>query len=174
MRKFVCLLVLAFCFSTAALAQDLPRGEFSAGYSFIRVNPGSGAASLNLSGWFASLAGNVNDWFGIVGEFSGHYGSPGNVGSDIHTYLFGPRISWRKNEAFTPYAHALFGAARVGVGPGTGTTDFGMAFGGGVDARVNDTIAVRVGQLDYVLTKFGNSSQHNVRLSVGLTFRFAR
>lgn len=174
MRKFVCLMVLALCASTVALAQDTPKGEFSAGYSFVRIHPGGNSPSLNLSGWIASIAGNVNDWFGIVGELSGHYGSPGNVGTDFHTYLFGPRISYRENERFTPFAHILMGAARLGRGPATGTTDFGMALGGGVDVTVNDNIAIRAGQMDYLMTRFGPNSQHNIRLSAGLTIRFAR
>jgi opacity protein-like surface antigen len=174
MRKVVGLLVVLLCFSTAAMAQDTPKGEFSAGFSYVRINPGSSLPGVNLSGWYASLAGNVNDWFGVVGEFSGHYGKPANLGTDAHTYLFGPRISYRKNEKLTPFVHVLMGAARAGAGPGTGTTAFAMAMGGGVDARVTDGIAIRAVQFDYVMTRFFEQAQHNIRLSAGITFRFAR
>lgn len=174
MRKVVGLLVVMLCFSGAALAQDLPRGEFSAGYSYVRINPGDPIPGINLNGWYASLAGNFNNWLGIVGEFHGHYGKAQNVGTDAHTYLFGPRISFRQNEKLTPFVHALFGAARFGSGPGTGETTTAYSFGGGVDARVTDGIAIRAVQVDYLITRFAADTQHNLRLSVGVTFRFAR
>jgi hypothetical protein len=41
-----------------------------------------------------------------------------------------------------------------------------------VDVKLNDRVAWRVGQFDYVLTRFGGDSQHNVRFSTGIVFRF--
>jgi opacity protein-like surface antigen len=174
MRKVVGLLIVLLCFSAAAMAQEFPKGEFSAGFSYARINAGGGAPGINLSGWYASLAGNFNKWFGVVGEFSGHYGKALNIGTDAHTYLFGPQISFRQKEKVTPFVRALFGAGRFGMGAGTGNTAFAMALGGGVDARVNDNIAIRAVQLDYLMTWFGSDQQKNLRLAVGVTFRFAK
>jgi len=174
MRKVVGLLVVLLCFSAVARAQDTPKGEFSAGYSYFRGNPGHGFPGINLNGWYASLTGNFNDWFGVTGEFSGAYGKPKNIGTDYHSYLFGPTISYRKNEKLTPFVHFLMGAARFGAGPGTGDTNLAMELGGGVDARVTDGIAIRAVQFDYVMTRFASETQHNLKLSVGVTFRFAR
>jgi opacity protein-like surface antigen len=83
---------------------------------------------------------NLNNWLGIVGEFSGHYQSnsssvsfpivfggfiaviPGPIGTfttradqNIYTFLFGPRFSYRKDKRLTPFAHVLPGFARSHV-----------------------------------------------------------
>ena len=57
---------------------------------------------------------------------------------------------------------------------GVSATDnaFAMALGGGVDWKANDRIAIRLAQGDYLLTRFGSTSQHNFRLSTGVVFRF--
>jgi hypothetical protein len=47
-----------------------------------------------------------------------------------------------------------------------------MAFGGGADVTLNKTFAVRVGQFDYLMTRFGGDSQNNVRFSTGVVFKF--
>jgi hypothetical protein len=53
-----------------------------------------------------------------------------------------------------------------------------MTLGGGLDAKVSDHFAIRVGQFDYVLTKFdvdqdgSKDTQHNFRFSTGFVFRF--
>ncbi len=187
MRKLFVLAALVLLCSGVAMAQDHPKAEIFGGYSFLRVNPGQGIKGDNIpGGWHASVAGNFNDWFGVVGEFSGHYGSPDfgtgtSVKTHVHTYTFGPRISYRKNERFTPFAHATFGGAHINgsaVGFGASENAFAMTFGGGVDAKVNDNFAIRVGQFDYILTRFDGpvsgttENQHNFRFSTGIVFRF--
>ena len=49
-----------------------PKAEVFGGYSFVRLEGNS------MNGWDFSLAGNVNNNVGIVGEFSGHYNRPWN------------------------------------------------------------------------------------------------
>lgn len=193
MRKLFVLAALVVLFSGAALAQDHPKAELFGGYSYGRINPGQDVAGINLNGWHASIAGNVNNWFGIAGDFSGHYGSPRitfpgvpgpvtiKVDTRVHTYLFGPRFSYRNNEKVTPFAHVLFGGASIrgsAFGVGASESAFAVAFGGGVDVKINDNVAFRVGQFDYLLTRFDGpasgttSNQHNFRLSTGIVFRF--
>jgi opacity protein-like surface antigen len=204
MRKRFGLLGTIILFAIPVMSQTAPKAELFGGYSYLRFNPGNGEKGVNLNGWNASIAGNFNDWFGLVGEFSGHYGKPQFTGFDVdtnvHSFLFGPRFSYRKNERITPFAHALFGATRFS---GTGTaltpqqtsfvltkqTAFAMAIGGGVDARINDSVAVRVFQADYQLTRMEGpfivcitipcptqttQSQHNVRISAGIVLRFGK
>lgn len=122
MRKT--LLIAGFLFLPVTVAaQEAPRAELFGGYSYFRADGGG-----NLHGWNASIAGNVSGWFGLVADFSGHYGSqslrvqgPGMVfidadaDADVHNFLAGPRFSYRKNERLTPFAHALFGVARAHV-----------------------------------------------------------
>ena len=180
MRKLFILVALVVLVSGAAMAQDHPKAEIFGGYSFLRVNPGGGINGENFpAGWHASVAGNVNDWFGIAGDITGNYKKISGVSTKIHTFMFGPRISYRKNEKVTPFAHVLIGAAKVNAGAfGVGASDsaLAVAFGGGVDAKINDNFAFRVGQFDYVLTRFDvptvSHSQHNFRFSTGIVFRF--
>lgn len=68
MKRLLLAAALTVLASASARAQGNPRGEVSGGFSYLHAAPGS-----NLYGWDASAAGNLNKWFGIVGEFSGHY-----------------------------------------------------------------------------------------------------
>jgi outer membrane protein OmpA-like peptidoglycan-associated protein/opacity protein-like surface antigen len=186
MRKLIILAALVVLVSGAAMAQDYPKVELFGGYSFLRISPGEGLKGGNLpGGWHASIAGNVNDWFGLAADFSGHYGSPdyglgfGGIKTRAYPFTFGPRFSYRKNERFTPFAHAQFGGAHVNaLGGGVSQNAFAMNFGGGVDAKINDRFAFRIGQFDYLPTRFdgpvsGNKAwQHNFRFSTGIVFRF--
>lgn len=188
------LLLLPF----SAAAQEAPRAELLGGYSYFRAEGGG-----NLHGWNASVSGNLNRWFGLVADFGGHYGEastrividqPGfptfsaEVEADarIHTFLAGPRFSYRQTETLTPFAHVLFGAARAQAegsvslsGVDTITVDFdesdtafALAVGGGLDVKLSRRVALRLVQADYVMTRFNSDTQNNARLSVGLVFRF--
>jgi opacity protein-like surface antigen len=178
MRKLLVVAALVMLCSGAAMAQDHPKAELFGGYSYLRVNPGEGVKGENVpGGWHASLAGNVNDWLGIVGEFSGHYKTISGIKTNTHTFTFGPRVSYRKNDTVTPFAHATFGGAHIGGG-GVSENAFAMTIGGGVDAKVTDNVAVRIGQFDYIMTRFDGpisgttATQHNFRFSAGIVFRF--
>jgi opacity protein-like surface antigen len=91
-----------------------------------------------------------------------------------HHFLFGPVISARSEKA-TIFAHALFGDARATVDTGTLSTSdnaFAMALGGGLDYNLNKNFAVRVGQFDYLPTRFGSDTQNNFRYATGIVFKF--
>ena len=152
----------------------------------------------SLHGFHAQVAGNFNRHFGIAGDLSGHYknldtsnffGIPEvrlrSAKASVYTFLGGPQVKARNDRA-TLFAHALFGAARVNLKvvvediiPGNnfgGTfteseTKFAFALGGGVDVNVSDRIAIRAVQADYLRTRFGNQTQNNLRLSVGVVFK---
>ena len=51
-----------------------------------------------------------------------------------------------------------------------------MALGGGVDARINNRFSVRLGQLEYLMTRFdegsAGSNQSNLRFSTGVVIHF--
>ena len=183
MRKAFVLAALLVLVTGAAMAQDHPKAEIFGGYSYLRVNPGQGIKGDNIpGGWQASIAGNVNNWFGIAGDFSGHYGNPDfgtgvSVKTRVHTYTFGPRISYRNNDRVTPFAHVTFGGAHLSGPSIPSKNGFAMTLGGGVDAKVNDHFAIRIGQFDYILTRFDGpvsgktASQHNFRYSAGIVIR---
>jgi len=174
MRKFVVFAFLFGLFSLAAFAQEnetAPKVEFFGGYQYTRFDGG-----LNANGWDTALTGNLNRWFGVAADFSGAYKSQNGVSFNDYTYTFGPVVSWRHNQSFTPFAHFLAGGFRSSVaysglsGSGNG---FAMMFGGGVDLRATPHVAVRAVQLDWLsLHSNGTSDNNNMRISTGLLFRY--
>lgn len=167
-----------------------PAVDLFAGYSYIRFRTDAGTEeSFNMHGVTGALAGNVNRWFSLVGDF-GFYRikdlPPGVTGS-AYTYLFGPQFS-RRGERWTPFVHALFGAARLAdiqastIPTGSAffnrsfsQNSFATALGGGLDANINKHVGIRIFQFEYLLTKFtdgGDNKQNNLRASAGLVLHF--
>jgi opacity protein-like surface antigen len=169
---------------TAKAQEDTPKVEVFTGYSYLRAD-GERDTGTNLNGWNVSMAVNAKRWLGFVSDFSGHYGRERffNAGGEIkrdqavHTFLFGPRFSFRNSSRVTPFAQALFGGVHgrnegdTFINPPSSQTAFGLAAGGGLDIKVNDTLAFRVVQADYLLGNFKGNRQNNARLSTGLVFR---
>ena len=185
MRRVLCLVGLVLVFALSATAQNAPKAEFSAGYSYVRINPGAPIEGANLHGGSGSIAGNVNDWFGIVADIGGYKlselraaGTSISVNATAFTYLFGPRLSYRKHERVTPFVQALFGGAHLGELTSGGTSiapsenAFAMALGGGFDVKVSSNVAIRLVQAEYLLTRFGGERQNNARISAGIVFRW--
>ncbi|GBC77028.1 hypothetical protein HRbin08_00497 [bacterium HR08] len=142
-------------------AQEVPRVEVFAGYSYARL-----AEAISSHGWTVSMAGNVNSWFGIAADVSGHYRSD----LSLYSYTVGPRFALR--DTVTAFTHFLFGGARLG--DGGALSAFGMVFGGGVDVPLKERFTLRLLQADYLFTRFGGETQNNARLSVGIVFTFGR
>jgi opacity protein-like surface antigen len=165
MLRRLCLLAgLILVASISAHAQD--KVELFGGYSFMRVD---NSPSFNTNGW--ELSGNYKfaDWLGGVADFDGHYASPGGLSTSLHTYLFGPQVSWPAR--VSPFAHVLLGGAHASAG-GESDTSFAMAIGAGIDTRVLPGIYWRVIQGDYLRTRFFGQTQNNGRLSTGIVFKF--
>jgi hypothetical protein len=109
----------------------------------------------------------------------------------MFTYLFGPEIRIPIPKV-RPFGEALFGGSQTnayvnlsnainqGGGSLTGVTTqhpFTLALGGGLDVDAGKRLAIRLGEFDYVLTKFhnpltNNSSQNNFRYCGGLILKF--
>jgi len=181
MRKVLLAVMVILLVPLAVPAQDAPKAEVSGGFSYLRSVE---LSSFNLYGWNAGFAGNMNRWFGVVGDFGGNYASPGTgifgsqgVSVKAHTFMFGPRFSYRGDGKLTMFTHALFGAARGsagGFGVSAGDTAFAMALGGGFDLRLTEAVALRAIQVDYLMTRFGGERQNNVRLVTGIVIRFGK
>jgi hypothetical protein len=116
-----------------------------------------------------------------------------NVKADgnLFTYNVGPIFKYRATH-FEPFVETLFGGAHSNTyqnlqkvcqavctttnNPSNNAFDF--VIGGGFDIPVTQAIAIRPAQVDYVLTRFGNSftnghqNQSNFRYQAGLVFRF--
>jgi opacity protein-like surface antigen len=170
------LVSLMLLVSSSAKVQDTPGVELFGGYSYA----GSGS-----NGFDVSVTGNVNDWFGLVADFGGQYTRLDDQGFTekirSHSILFGPRFSLRRSKRLVPFVHALFGVSHLKTetnefGPllSFSDTSFGMALGGGLDVRINDRVAIRTFQADYLRTSFFNNTQNKGRISVGIVLRLGR
>lgn len=117
---------------------------------------------------------------------AGTYTSQGNM----VTYLFGPLIRIPL-PVFKPFGEVLFGGSytngyvnltkQINANGGTISTPtqhpFTLAAGGGLDVSVSHRIAIRVGEFDYVLTRYTNpltstNNQNNFRYVGGIVFKF--
>ena len=178
MRRFLWLIPLVLFLSVPATAQvampsDTPQIEVFGGYSYALADFSND--NLKLNGWNFSLTENVNNWFGGTADFSGHYAQPSNTNVNAHMFLFGPTFALRRSDSVTPFSHVLLGgihASRGYVAVSEPVTRFAAAFGGGVDIKIHEHVAIRVFQADYFLTPFFGLRQDNLRLSGGIVFRF--
>ena len=192
-----------------AIRQETPKVEVFLGYSRFGTasdNTVTGNRMVGLNGGSASVAFNFNRYLGIVGDFGGYDDSQlqltgtgvnqplvVNSSGTAYTYLFGPRLSFRNQTRFTPFAQVLAGgvhasAVTVNNCAGAGCavlpvqSSFAFTGGGGLDIRLTHRISVRAVQAEYMLTRFpdvvngvstgSSASQNDLRLSSGLLFGF--
>jgi opacity protein-like surface antigen/outer membrane protein OmpA-like peptidoglycan-associated protein len=180
----------------------VPRVELFAGYSYLRAVPTQTDNRLMwMNGGSASIAFNMNRYLGLVADFgaytnskmqfTGAYTSTVDVDNSnvaALSYLFGPRLSYRKFDRITPFAQVLFGGVHANkvvlkdctfsctLLPSEST--FALTAGGGLDFRVHHHIAIRIIQAEYLMTRFSSyttgstGTQNDIRLSSGIVFRF--
>lgn len=178
MKKFISVLSLILLAALTASAQDTPKAELFAGYSYLHLDGGVSKTlgflfprGGSANGWNVSISGNVNRWFGVVADFSGHSGVY-PLRFNRHSFLFGPKLSIRY-ERFTPFAQALFGVAhdddifKI-------DTAFALTAGGGVDLSVSKRFAARLIQVEYARSTSFAVAENNVRISAGLVLRFGK
>ncbi len=164
MRKLIGVAVLLGLVSILSLAQETPKPEVYGGYQFTRIS--NNGVSGTGNGWNSAANFYLTRWFGATGDFSGVYSS----GASLYTYTFGPTVSTHK-QAFSPFAHALFGGAHAGAA-GFGVDGMAMMFGGGVDVG-KQKLALRAVQFDWLmLHSSGITLKDNVRVTTGLMYRF--
>jgi len=169
----------------------------------------------NLRGLNVAVNRNFNKYWGAKFDYSLHlrednFSRPqgsGTVDTSIQNFLGGIQIKNNSHDGptFKPFGHALFGVAvqKVDVDSPQLTsifgfndfhaneTSFSMAFGGGVDLKINHRIDARVFQADWNIIRRGdqqlgivvvptpnqivgqpfilpNTRQDNLRLSFGI------
>ncbi len=171
------------------------RTELFIGYAYMRAPDES---AKNLNGFNASLFYDLTGHVAVGGEVSAAFGSA-RIGTTIDTtlhrisFLAGPQVRFpavcsfehvsdacnKRGVTISPFARALLGAVHDTSKTTIGTTSvsssataFAMDFGGGVDVNLNNRIAIRPIQFDYVPTHFGGAWQSNYRISTGLVIRF--
>lgn len=198
----------SMCFAQST--DDYKKFDLFAGYSHNRIDTGIGDDDPSLRdiideregfhGFNVSVTGNLSRYFGLKGDFSGHFksrtipfggisGAAIDIDSRLYNFLGGVQIKDNSSESsFKPFAHALVGAAHgrnrvefnnivciaIAPSPCSNFTDketgFGGAFGGGIDIRASDRIDIRAIQFDYNPTRLFDQTQHNFRFGIGLVF----
>lgn len=182
MYKMLLFAVMFFTLIAPVLAQETPKVEFSGGYSYQRHS------GLNYSGWYGSIAVPLRDWMGIEGIVSGVYSSlhydafgsepPQDYDFASYQFLVGPTLSYRSVSPFTPFVHLLAGAWHSRYSTDSpyvfiqsqAYQGFALGIGGGLDLRINQRLALRMIQGDY-LREFGHDPRNGLRLCFGLVFR---
>ena len=170
-------------------AQEHKTLDLSLGYSYTDVNPSSspGLGSFPLQGGEASLSYKVYRWVAAVADFGmGATGSRNSniVGIQIHgtqtSYLFGPRVTPLHWKRVTPFAQVLAGLSHAQSGlynTSKSQSSFTWSAGGGLDFRLNGSVALRPIQVEFLQTRFSEMTngwqyQNNMRVSAGFVLHF--
>jgi outer membrane immunogenic protein len=171
MRTLFTAIVGLLWFAPVLPAQETPRAEVSASYSYLREGSSDGT---NANGGSFSVAGNFNRWLGIAGDFGAYHSSPFGLNLNTYTFLAGPRFSVRSDSRVTPFAQVLLGGAHLtaGYGGASGSTSgFAYSAGGGVDLGLTKRLALRP-QFDYIGIRASGNTLNSYRASFGVVFRF--
>jgi hypothetical protein len=171
MRHIRISLLFVLCLASTSFAQDLPRFEVYGAPAVLR-DP----HNLTRYGWVASFSTNVNKWLGLKNEVGGFYSDS----DDVHSFLFGPQFTLRKEWRVEPWAHFLVGpqhhsqsfpspfpTGTLGFAPTitVSSTNIAIQPGGGIDFSLNSRMGLRFG-FDYVRAirdpelDFGNYRAH--------------
>lgn len=167
--------------SVAAVAQRYTNeADVFAGFQYLRFDTFD-VQNSNLTGWNGQLSDYIWPHFGVKGEVTGTYGSPavGGQPTKLHTYTYmGGPVFRLPGQKFSPFLHALFGAAHMSDASGIyDSTGFSYALGGGVDCALKKNLQLRF-QPDYFQTRLddptgtGNNAQHHLRFSTGIVLKF--
>jgi opacity protein-like surface antigen len=191
MRKVVVECMFAVLLLLPAMAQEntVSKAEVFGGYQYLHLGSdtslGSGGSGQGFNGWNAAAQVNFSRFLGVEGDFSGSYASISGVSTHVYTYAGGPVI-FAEMDRIKPFAHVLFGGTRLGgseSGVSISWDGYTVLAGGGVDAKVNRNLAVRVAQVDWLYYHFGSKTiagvqfptitgSNNVRISTGVVLRF--
>ncbi len=190
MKRFVVLFAMALLSAFPLLAQEnyAPKAEIFGGYQYMHMGSDTSLGSTGgqaFNGWNVAAEGNFGKYFGVEGDFSGAYAKISGVSTHVYTYTGGP-VVFAELERIKPFAHVLFGGTSTGASESGVSISLGgytVMAGGGVDAKVNRSLAIRVAQVDWLYYHFNSktisgvaipefSGSNNVRISTGVVVRF--
>jgi len=163
-------IAFGLCGAKAAGAQEVPRWEMAAGYTFLRDQDLETSFPL---GWYSSSALNLTRSLGVVAEAGGSYKTEEGVKFSMNAYLVGARYAFR-GERLTPYAEALVGAARLTVSAGGASesgSDLAAQLGAGIGYKVSDRVSLRTG-VDFrnIFTEGTSLQEFRVHAGLGVAF----
>ena len=175
MRKLTLLVTVILFLGVPAIAQNAPTIEVFGGYSHVEADVSN--TSFSMNGGEVAFTQNLNNWFGGTLDFGTQYGKRNGFNVNTQQIMYGPVFAYRKMSAITPFGHVLLGVVRGSqgfAGISQPATKFGAAFGGGVDFKLSKHISIRAIQGDYVMSRFLNTHQNNLRLSAGVVLTFGK
>jgi hypothetical protein len=176
-------------------AQDYPRFELSAGYSYGSVDTQGYGTQREAQGWNGSFISNLRRFVGVEAEANGSYdaltydfqNTSLTANSRYYTFLLGPRFAYRKGKT-VPFVHALFGVDRAPAYDNTvydplsatATTPYvtglASAIGGGFDYAISHRLAFRT-EADYLFTRHAaliSPTANNFRVQASIVFTFGQ
>jgi hypothetical protein len=221
MRSFVALSATVYLMCVASIAQTSTRshfdeGKFYGGYQYISLDSHAVQDALDLqhlidptfpqvnfghrqslNGWNSGIEEDITQWFGVVVDVGGSYGtrkilisSSGGVDQStrtkmsLYTITGGPQFTLHRGSNFQPFARVLLGGAffrtktdvvanNVPLTTPLSADDEGFVYGagGGTDVFFSRRLGLRVAA-DFLRTSFFSDTQDQVRASAGLVFRF--
>jgi len=184
------LLLAAMAAASHAAAQD--KFHFGAPVITLTYAPeeakaaGVSCGCFWLQGGAADVAFPLYKGLSVAAAFTGADKSNITPGVNLAkiAYLAGPRYAFGSSHSTQLFGEALFGAAHAfnGVFPAPGAptstaNSFAAQIGGGLDIGLTKGFALRALQIDYVRTALPNNganTQNDLRLAVGLSYRFSR
>ncbi|HXQ26625.1 MAG TPA: outer membrane beta-barrel protein [Candidatus Acidoferrales bacterium] len=183
MKRWALLCGVMLLFAGVASAQESPKAEVFGGYSYARLS--ANGLGVNLNGGSASVSYNPNAWLGLVGDFGGYHGGANFGNGNVYTYLFGPKVAFRRGP-ITPFVQTLFGGAHASVSGGcvgarvrpqvgcisASENSFATTLGGGLDWNATPHLGVRLIQAEYFMTRFASTTENGARISAGVVFRW--
>jgi outer membrane immunogenic protein len=162
--------------------------EISFNYSYARSNAAPGQCGcFNMNGGSSEVAFHAFRALSVVADLTGEraatIGATAGGGLSLVAFTVGPRFSHRfTGGKFTPFVQGLVGSAHGfdGLFPGSSGSLSGAAnaravlAGGGLDLTINQHIAIRAIQADYLRTQLPNGEgdeQNLLRVSAGIVLR---
>jgi hypothetical protein len=174
-RLIIVIAAMAVLLPVSLWAQETPKAEVFGGFSILTIK--DSGARVTPMGWQASVTANLNERFGVVGDFGGQYKDDATdcPSCSFHSFLGGVRVGHRLEKA-TAFVHALYGGTRLSSG-GASETDFTMAYGGGVDINTSEKLAIRIIQFDWMPIRTTSSTggkewvNNVMRFGFGVVFK---
>ena len=191
-------LFFVFCAPLAFAQGDFQRGEFGIMYSHNLVDT-NGAFNSDptdngrdgFNGVNVDAGYNFSRYFGAKVDFSYHQKSADvtipaagtfNIDGKLTQFMGGVKIQDNAMETkVRPFAQLLVGVGRAEIetsgtgfpaGFGVSETGFAAAVGGGLDIRVHRNVDIRAIKVEYNPVRIEGETDNNIRLGVGLNFRF--
>jgi opacity protein-like surface antigen len=174
MKTLIFAAIIVLSIFTLPFGQNEKKPEFFGGLSIESVDSGLTSTDLGTTttldnrfrpiGFNLAGTGYLTKRLGITGDFSADFetrndlfgGTTGQSKISLYNITGGPQFRFLNSSKFTPFVHGLAGVARRNLTETFAAasftdhpTSFALNLGGGVDYKINDRFAWRLGQFDY-------------------------